>query len=148
MTAIPSRSLSNMKEDFAFITIIITVYHFWMYSHLVSFKCKSGHWTAHVVTHGSLTMMIHSGIGRENIRAPLLSLRENNRFDLCLFSWKPCTRGKKKKKPWDFHFLLENKSSHSFVHPLSSLSFLFFFFVLPEEQERSGAICSVRSMLN
>ena len=113
-----------MKEDFAFITIIITVYHFWMYSHLVSFKCKSGHWTAHVVTHGSLTMMIHSGIGRENRRAPLLSLRENNWFDLCLFSWKPCTQ-QNKKKPWDSFYLRQKVDSfvESLVLCVSFLSF-------------------------
>lgn len=148
MTAIPSRSQSNMKEDFAFITIIITVYHFWMYSHLVSFKCKSGHWTAHVVTHGSLTMMIHSGIGRENRRAPLLSLRENNWFDLCLFSWKPCTQ-QNKKKPWDFYFFLQDKSSRFCASLVLCMLFLFFLsFAQPEEREQRGTICSARSRVN
>lgn len=149
MTAISSRNQLDMKEDFAFITIIITVYHFWMYSHLVSFKCKSGHWTAHVVTHGSLTMMIHSGIGRENIRAPLLSLRENNRFDLCLFSWKHRTQ-QNKKKPWVFPFFLCWKQKvATALHPLYPAVCLFFSFVgWPEEQIQRGAICSTRSRVD
>lgn len=85
-TAIPSGSCSDMKEDFAFITIIITVYHFWMYGHLLSFKWKSGHWAAHVVPRGGpTTVMIHSPVCRRDIRAPLLSLKENNTFDLFLF---------------------------------------------------------------
>lgn len=136
-----------MKEDFAFITIIITVYHFWMYSHLVSFKCKSGHWTAHVVTHGSLTMMIHSGIGRENIRAPLLSLRENNRFDLCLFSWKHRTQ--QNKKPWDFLFFFSKTKVATVLCLLCTLlSLSFSFAARREEQELRSIICSARSRGN
>lgn len=72
-----------MKEDFAFITIIITVYHFPMFSHLVSFKCKSGHWTAHAVSHSHRAVMIHSRICGGNISPLYFSLRENNTFDLC-----------------------------------------------------------------
>lgn len=123
-----------MKQEFAFITIIITVYHF-MYSHLVSFKCKSGHWTAHIVTHSSLTMMIQSRIGRENIRAPLPSLRENNRFDLCLFSWKPCTQQNKKKKKLEIFIFLFKKTNTATVW--CSLCYFSVCFLLPNLNKKN-----------
>lgn len=135
----PPKWQKSRPHDFAFITVVITVYHSWLYGHLVSFKCKSGRRAAHVATVGSPALMTHSGIGGENRRARLPSLRENNRFDLCLFSRKPHTQQNntdKKKKPWDFPPFWVNKSILGCVRFLRVAPFL------------CCTLCSGRSKVN
>lgn len=90
---------------------------------------------AHIVTVGSPALMIHSGIGGENRRARLPSVRENNRFDLCLFSRKPHNTDKE-KKPWDFPLFRVNKSILGCVRFLRTAPFF------------CRTICSGRSKVN
>lgn len=141
MTVIPSRSWSNMKEDFAFITMIITVYHFWMYSHLVSFKCKSGNWTH---CHPQQPDYDDSFWDRQGKYKSPFCFLWGKITDLTFVCFHETVQ-RKIKKPWDFSFFfLKTKVTTvlCILCALLSLSLFPLFKKMPNLKNREGDVQS------